>query len=271
MAVQTRLIALDLDGTALTSSRLPHPELLEAFEKARELGVEICLASGRNMHSLRRVAPLFRTDCHYVSANGCFVQTANGESLLAARISPEALEIVVDYSVETGTYIHAESPAQMVALRGGPELDLYVSRAKIPVEPVGPVALKQCELTHILLIDDADQMFHHHQALEARLNGHADMIFSERDYLEILPKGVSKASGLTVICEHLGILQTETAGIGDFLNDLPMLNWVAFSAAVDNAHPTVREQVDKVFSSNDEGGAAEFVNWIVYNLRKGYE
>ena len=45
------------------------------------------------------------------------------------------------------------------------------------------------------------------------------------EWVELAARGVSKASGLALVCERLGIAAAEVVAVGDAWNDLPMLAW----------------------------------------------
>jgi hydroxymethylpyrimidine pyrophosphatase-like HAD family hydrolase len=54
-------------------------------------------------------------------------------------------------------------------------------------------------------------------------------------WMEIFPKGISKAHGIAEICEIRGISQKETLGIGNDFNDLEMLDFTHLSYVVHNS------------------------------------
>lgn len=262
-----RLIALDLDGTALTSARWPHPALLAAVETAEQVGIEVVAATGRNIHSARRVMEGVGWNAHLIAGNGCLSFLRDGTLLHTERLHPDVVDQVIHYAERTGAYIHAESTSQLITCFDRPERLVYQRRSGIEVHLVSRADMVSAPLTHLLLITPPDQMAHHQANLGLDLNGSAHLLQSEKDYLEILPNGVSKVTGLTALCKHLGIKSDEVAALGDYDNDLPMLGWVGFPAAVENCTANVRGASKRVFSRNDEGGAAEFIRWIVYNGR----
>jgi hydroxymethylpyrimidine pyrophosphatase-like HAD family hydrolase len=81
--------------------------------------------------------------------------------------------------------------------------------------------------------------------------------------LEIGAAGVSKASGLAVLCARQGIDPGEVLAFGDMPNDLAMLQWAGRSVAVANAHPEVIATADEVTASNDEGGVARVLERLL--------
>ncbi|MGP8075311.1 MAG: HAD family hydrolase [Thermoplasmata archaeon] len=79
------------------------------------------------------------------------------------------------------------------------------------------------------------------------------------DRVMILPKGVSKATGMQLALAALRLPGGRYAAIGDGENDLPLLRAATISAAVHNAHPRVRTSVDYVCRASYGAGVAEFV------------
>lgn len=54
-------------------------------------------------------------------------------------------------------------------------------------------------------------------------------------FYEIMPKDCSKASGIKFLENHFNIPHEHTIAIGDSTNDLPMLNYAAYSIAMGNS------------------------------------
>ena len=54
-------------------------------------------------------------------------------------------------------------------------------------------------------------------------------------WLDVMPPGVSKASGLEALRVRLGVPEGRTAAFGDGLNDLEMLAWATYAVAMGDA------------------------------------
>jgi len=61
-------------------------------------------------------------------------------------------------------------------------------------------------------------------------------------WMEIFPKGISKAHGIAEICEIKGIDRKETLGIGNDFNDLEMLDFTHLSYVVHNSPDELKEK-----------------------------
>jgi hydroxymethylpyrimidine pyrophosphatase-like HAD family hydrolase len=83
-------------------------------------------------------------------------------------------------------------------------------------------------------------------------------------FIEILPPGVDKASGLAVVAQALGVDPADVLVFGDMPNDLPMFRWAGWSrVAVSNAHPVVRRAADEVTLRNDDDGVAVYLDRLL--------
>jgi hydroxymethylpyrimidine pyrophosphatase-like HAD family hydrolase len=74
--------------------------------------------------------------------------------------------------------------------------------------------------------------------------------------VELQPCGVTKATGLALAAERLGLTPERTMAFGDMPNDLPMFAWAGHGVAMANAHAELRAAADEVTLSNEEDGVA---------------
>jgi hypothetical protein len=74
--------------------------------------------------------------------------------------------------------------------------------------------------------------------------------------VELLPLGLSKATGLSLAARRLGLKAADTIAFGDMPNDVPMFAWASHGVAMANAHEELRAVADEVTASNEEDGIA---------------
>jgi hydroxymethylpyrimidine pyrophosphatase-like HAD family hydrolase len=89
-----------------------------------------------------------------------------------------------------------------------------------------------------------------------------DLILN-KDALMVLPRGVSKASGLLSALREIGVAAADTVGIGDAENDEGFLALCGCSAAVANALPRLKRKVDVVTSARQGAGVVELVDHLL--------
>ena len=84
-----------------------------------------------------------------------------------------------------------------------------------------------------------------------------DITYSTNNGLvEIVPLGISKATGVAEVARPLGIGDNEVLAFGDMPNDVPMLVWAGHGVAMGNAHPDTLAAADEVTARNSEDGVA---------------
>ena len=75
-------------------------------------------------------------------------------------------------------------------------------------------------------------------------------------FIEISASGITKAHGVSALCERLGIDASDVLAFGDMPNDLAMLSWAGTSYAVANGHESVIAAADHVAPRNSDDGVA---------------
>ncbi|MFJ6378680.1 HAD family hydrolase [Kitasatospora sp. NPDC092039] len=74
--------------------------------------------------------------------------------------------------------------------------------------------------------------------------------------VELLPAGISKASGLAAAAALLGFEAADTIAFGDMPNDIPMLEWAGHGVAMGNGHAELRRRADETAPGHEEDGVA---------------
>src|SRR5438067_9722548 len=78
-----------------------------------------------------------------------------------------------------------------------------------------------------------------------------------------LPSAVTKATGLSPALTELGVSPLHTVGVGDAENDQAFLTLCGLSAAVANALPAVKQEVDLVMAGEQGAGVVELIDRLL--------
>lgn len=105
-------------------------------------------------------------------------------------------------------------------------------------------------------------MQEHQKELEQELEKRYDIIHRDGGFMEIVPKGFNKATGIQQMCEILGIAHEDTYAFGDSTNDLDMLKYVAHSVAMGDGMQQAKDAAEYVTTPLWEDG--------IYNGLKHY-
>ncbi len=97
------------------------------------------------------------------------------------------------------------------------------------------------------------------------IGARADITYStEHGLIELSAPGVTKASGLAVVAQRLGVESANIIAFGDMPNDVPMLTMAGHGVAMANAHPETLAAANEVAQSNrDDGVARVLERWWV--------
>lgn len=266
-----RLVALDIDGTLLSwveDTGAPHPvvspAVRDAVRRAREAGAEIVLASGRSPHGMTEIAETL--DLHTL-AEPAWIVASNGAVVF--RYPP--LEVVVEETFDAAPAVRAvleRRPTALVAVeeRG---VGYRVSKAFPEGELTGEMILTDVEdlvaqpVSRVIL-RDPDATAEDFIALAEELGLHpTDYVVGWTAWLDLAPRGVTKASGLEHVAQALGLTAADVLAIGDGRNDIEMLQWAGRGVAMGQAVQQVRDAADAVTAPVAEDGAArELERWF---------
>ncbi len=93
-----------------------------------------------------------------------------------------------------------------------------------------------------------------------------DFILRDPTFYEVVPKGISKATGIYQVCRMIGADIKDTIAFGDSSNDIPMLECTARSVAMGGGNPILYDLVDYVTTPVMEDGIANALRY--YKLIK---
>lgn len=102
----------------------------------------------------------------------------------------------------------------------------------------------------------------HREIARLRLELH---LVRNRDALMVLPRHVSKGSGVAIALAELGISAREAVGIGDAENDCSLLDACGIGVAVANAVELLKARADIVLPEPDGAGVARLLGGLSGN------
>ena len=260
-----KLLAIDLDGTLLTSDRRINPRAKLAVSLASEAGIIVCLASGRAVSTMFPYADELGLRGPLVSCNGAYVLGLDREEIHHRTLPDGVKKQVMAYGRENNLHTNVYVGGDVYFSSDGEWAELYRRRtgvSELSVQDMGE--LDRHKPTKVLFIDSPEAILRHRERLSRLIDpSSATITLSEAEYIEFLPPIINKAEGLKAVANVLNIDSCESAAIGDYYNDLEMVEWAGFGGAVSSAVDEVRNAADIVVSSNDEGGVAEFIQAVM--------
>jgi Cof subfamily protein (haloacid dehalogenase superfamily) len=268
-----RLVASDLDGTLLTSSGEVTPRTRAAIDASRAAGIPVVGVTGRGPRLLDSVrAALGGTGIAVLAQGGYVVDLDRTEVLRTVGMSrDDATAVIAAIEQVTGELIVAVEDAaeQAEALRPlrvqhgfdwpYPEPAHLLPRHEVlPVGAVLKVFLRSSRLGEDELLELARGV------VDPAV---AELTHAGLGFIEVLPPGVTKATGLAVALERHGVSFGDVLVFGDMPNDLPMIEAVTAaggrSVAMANAHPQVLAVATDRTSGSDADGVARYLEAVL--------
>lgn len=258
-----RLLALDLDGTILTPALEMSERTRAAVAAAQAQGVRVVLATGRMYRSTVRYAQQLDLAGPLICYQGGYIREmpqaegAPGELLLHRQMPADAARDAIRWSRRHGLDPHINIGDRLLIGRGPDETPDYERMAGVGPEYVGDLlAAVDGPVTKVLAVGapglPRDVLADARSAFADRL----EVTVSHPEYLEFMPLGVTKSSGIAFLADRLRIPMSAVMAIGDQSNDLEMLRDVGLGVAMGDAPLEVRQAADEVTVSVHEDGAA---------------
>lgn len=254
-----RLVALDVDGTLVDYENTMSPAVHDAVHALRDSGAEIVISTGRSVPGVLNCADLLGFEGSAVASNGALVIFYRPLEILHAvtfdasaavrRIVervPEALVAVEDI----GRGYRVSEPFPAGEINGTITVQTI---DELIAEPVTRVIVRAPERSAADFHELADEL-----GLDD-----TNYYVGYTAWLDLAPHGVSKASGLQVLCDRLGIDAADVLAVGDGNNDVEMLRWAGRGVAMGQAPDAVKAAADAVTGSIDEDGlATELLRYV---------
>ena len=266
--MEYRLLAMDMDGTVLTSEKKISPRTEKAIHQALSCGKEVLFATGRCPSEMKEYFEAFPEMKYAMCLSGALIlNIQTGETLTNITIPRQLAEKVL---------AEAEKLDAMVTVYAGH--DVYVEHCR-----KGNMTYFNCQCFASLY----DQCAVWVDNIQETLDRQGDQIYKINLYChthedwrkaakilsslplnyasgipnnyEISPLGVNKGIGLSKLCEVTGIPMSETIAVGDEGNDLAMIQAAGLGVAMGNASDEVVEAADVMTADCDHDGVASVI------------
>jgi len=258
-----KVVALDVDGTLLDwvdHTEVMSREVIRAVQRVRDAGTHVVISTGRSLPGVLDAADMLELPGGLaVASNGAVVfdhppvELVHTVTFDASAAVTQLLEHVPHAAVaveEIGAGYRINKPFPDGEIQG--EMVLQ-SIDELVAEPVTRVIVR-CP----------DQSAEEFAELAEKLGLHGTNYYvGYTAWLDLAPTGVSKASGLQVVVDRLGVQAADVLAIGDGTNDVEMLQWAGRGVAMGQAPLSVQAVADDVTETVERDGAVhELDRWF---------
>ena len=267
------VLAVDLDGTLLTSDKCVTRRTAAHLEAASRSGLRIVFVTGRNLPMARSVARPLRVPVTIIAHNGAIVADGGTGRILDAEYLPDdaakrLCERFREWECRPFVYVSRDG-AYLLRHDDGPHnpaLERYLASNRTVCAAVGDLAevfepqRSAQRVIHIVAIEPQERVVAALEGMpsepEAVLMTSGGLYNGDYWFLEAIHERASKRQAVSDLCDRWGCSLREVVAIGDNLNDVELLESAGLGVAMANAPGQVKAAADHVTRSNDEDGVA---------------
>lgn len=245
-----KLLATDYDGT-LKYAKTIMSEDLKSIEAWKQAGNEFVIVTGRSKESIDAQIEKYHVPCDYlVTNNGGMVFDKDGKVLLSNYLNFDVCidilhgikkyDSVISYVVNDGIHRHRIVLQENMEDHRYPNLKPDLSEAEL---------LDMSHFAQIVL-----SMENTNAALEiaSKINDlYYDQVvaYPNNFVVDIVPKGISKATGLDFLIAYANIDEENVYTIGDGHNDIPLIEFGSHGSVISSADAEVKMHALKEYDS----------------------
>jgi len=280
------IFVTDFDGTLFSDDHTVSNVDLETFEKLGKLNIKRVIATGRSYESVLRVIPQqFPIDYLIFSSGAGVMEWENKKIIKSYSLNKNQIKETVKILKENryDFMLHKKIPDNhcFYYLKSSTEegdfdkrCALYSKYCKEFDDEAVAEMEEACQFVIIIPVDPLLSQEEIYEGLKEKFKKIDGLniiratspIDKKTLWIEIFPKGVSKAYGIKTIADLLSTNYNHIAAVGNDFNDLDMLRWVKNPFVVENA-PAELKKVFTTVKSNNENGFTDAVNKFMDNKK----
>ena len=265
------LYVSDLDGTLLQSNEQMSEYTNNTINTLVSKGMLFSYATARSLITAKKVTKGLSAKIPLIVYNGAFIIDNVTEEVLRANYFDESVNDVLEnlfshdiypivYGIVDGKEKFSFIPEK---INSGTRKFTDSRKGDIRTRIVdSDERLKDGDIFYITCIDTPGKLEPFYEKYKDRYHCvYQRDIYTNEQWLEIMPKEASKANAIKQLKEYLGC--DYIISFGDGRNDMDMFEESDECYAVANADPALKEMATRVLRSNDEDGVAL---WLAENV-----
>jgi len=269
-----KLVAIDLDGTLLSSTRSVCDANKRALAACADAGVTVAIVTGRRLPSARIYVDMLPIEPLVVANSGAIIVDRGrilSRSLLPSERALEVLDIAGELAIEPVVHDGPNGEGHLLLREDAKELP-HVGRYLNQSFPA-PIWVRSIALDRDpVQIGFASGLRAINELAERLSHDLPNVSVIKTEYpaedlalLDVLAADANKSSGLRFLSRHTGVPMRETMAIGDNWNDIDMLESAGLGVVMANAVDELKQKGFVETTSNDDGGVADAIDRYVLN------
>lgn len=260
-----KLIVTDLDGTLLNKEKVVSELNCEILNRVhREKGVELVIASGRDIYSIKEVTKCLEVD-YYICFNGAKIYK-KGELIYRKSMPENVCEDILKRGIALGLQFSATAGEEVCYTKLDNEYTRILEKTchlKLHhIENESEIVGKRFE--KIVFTGEEEKFRIIREYVESRYGELVNIFGSGDGVIDIVNKECNKGEALKKVANDFGISCSEVMAFGDNENDLSMLDLAGCPVIMENAKIEFKKEEYNKALSNEESGVGNFVKNYFY-------
>jgi Cof subfamily protein (haloacid dehalogenase superfamily) len=254
-----------VDGTLFKSGNKVQPRTAELVHQFQEQGGIFTLATGRMKKAIEPFIDELAIRFPVIVYNGAQIVDPVTNHLLASReltpsLAESALTLLEQYPLSPIMHVNQQPYVRKQTQ------DVLEHMKKDNIECLVHENLHDLTIhspTKILVIGEPERLQEFEAAFQQTVESGFQLVYSDWNYLEILPWGASKGNALETLARMKGISMKHIIAVGDERNDISMLRAAGLGVAVANADEVVQCQANRVTTGSWNEGLEEVIEAVL--------
>jgi len=250
-----KLLAMDLDGTAVKDDYSMCQSSILAIQKAQKHGHVVCFVTGRrDVDMLSLGEEQYCVDYHILNNGGKIVHCKDKKVIANKTIDNNASRQLIEYALNNNLQIHiVDGMTWQVSKMTKETLDYANTLGVIPEEFSSISNINYKNLEGMMATSDLKPIAEYIDSKQLNMT----YIHSEPGTIDIIAKNVNKWSGILELAriENIGI--KDVIAVGNYYNDIDMIERAGTGIAVANSVEEVKKVADYVTKQDNNHNAVE--------------
>ncbi len=243
-----KLITSDVDGTLVKdSSPVIYPEMIDMVKKLRGQDIIFCIASGRQVSSVKKMFSEVADDLIIIADNGAHIQCRD-KDIHVAKMNPDYIEeLVTDLRAFDDCELLVEAPGlSYLESKNQEYIDFIKNQYRFDIKLVDDVLKEAKDIIKISIFRRPSIRKIGEEILIPKWKDKLKVTIAGEDWVDFMDTSVDKGNSLKFVQEFYGITPEETMVFGDNNNDIGMLKRAAESYAVSTAPDIVKASANHI-------------------------
>lgn len=265
-SIKDILVISDMDNTLLTPEKKIPRYNIEMIHKFQSMGGNFTIATGRSLDSVNRYTGQVKLNFPLICYNGAIIYDYSSSTVVYRKTLPEQAQSAVDFILKIYPDIGCEVMCdnfRTYIVNANPYTQQHIIEENLSFVLTDARSVTN-NWIKVVLAGENRKLLEIKAFCEEKFKGQGiNFVMTNSMYLEIMPRGTTKGKGLKKLCKLCGIDIRNTVFIGDYYNDVEIMQTAGLGVCVANAPDDIKKICRVVVPSCTDGGVGHLLAQIM--------